>query len=59
MSGPYLFNVFLNNLEIGQGSTPALFKSADDSAIVAPPAWKGGQRYGKWVSGGVYDLGEL
>ena len=43
MSGPYLFNVFLNNLEIGQGSTPALFKYADDSAIVAPPAWKGGR----------------
>ena len=42
VSGPYLFNVFLNNLEIKQGSTPALFNYADDSAIVAP-AWKGGR----------------
>ena len=42
MSGPYLFNVFLNDLEIKQGSTLALFKPADDSAIVAP-AWKGGR----------------
>ena len=36
VSGPYLFNVFLNDLEIKQGSTPALFKYADDSTIVAP-----------------------
>ena len=42
MSGPYLFNVFLNDLEIKQGSTLTLFKPADDSAIVAP-AWKGGR----------------
>ena len=41
MSGPYLFNVFLNDLEIKLGSTPALFKYADDSTIVAP-VWKGG-----------------
>ena len=29
VSGPYLFNVFLNDLEIKLGSTPALFKYAD------------------------------
>ena len=28
VSGPYLFNVFLNDLEIKLGSTPALFKYA-------------------------------
>ena len=41
VSGPYLFNVFLNDLEIKLGSTPALFKYADDSTILAP-VWKGG-----------------
>ena len=41
VSGPYLFNVFLNDLEIKLGSTPALFKYADYSTIVAP-VWKGG-----------------
>ena len=37
---PYLFSVFLNDLEINQSSTPNLCKHADDSAIVAP-VWKG------------------
>ena len=32
---------FLNDLEIKLGSTPALFKCAEDSTIVAP-VWKGG-----------------
>ena len=41
VSGPYLFNVFLSDLEIKVGSTPALFKYVDDSTIVAP-VWKGG-----------------
>ena len=41
VSGPYLFNVFLNDLEIKLGSTPALFKYADDSTIVAQ-VWKRG-----------------
>ena len=39
MSGPYLFFVFLDDLEIKLGSTPALVKYADDSTIVAP-VWK-------------------
>ena len=34
--GPYLFNVYLDDLEIKVGSTLALFKYADDSSIVAP-----------------------
>ena len=41
MSGPHLFNVCLNELEIKLVSTPTLFKYADDSTIVAP-VWKGG-----------------
>ena len=41
MSGSYLFNVFLNDLDIKLCFTPALFKYADDSTIVAP-VWKGG-----------------
>ena len=43
VSGPYLFNVFLNDLEIKLGSTPALFKYTDDSTIyIVAPVWKGG-----------------
>ena len=41
VSAPYLFNLFLNDLEIKLSSTPALFKYADGSTIVAP-VWKGG-----------------
>ena len=41
MSGPYLFNVFLNDLDIKLGLTSALFKYKNDSTIVAP-VWKGG-----------------
>ena len=37
--GPYLFNVFLNDLEIFMNDMPVLFKYADDSTIVAP-IWK-------------------
>ena len=36
VSGPYLFNVFLNDLEISSNNTPVLFKYADDSTIVSP-----------------------
>lgn len=36
VSGPYIFNVFLNVLNIFHDDLPALFKYADDSTIVAP-----------------------
>ena len=36
VSGPHLFNIFLNDLEITYDGFPALFKYADDSKIVAP-----------------------
>ena len=39
VSGPYLFNVFLNDLELNLENCPALFKYADDTTIVAP-VWK-------------------
>ena len=39
VSGPYLFNIFLNNLNITLGNHDALFKYADDSTIIAP-VWK-------------------
>ena len=35
VSGPYLFNVFLNDLEITHNSVPVLFKYPDDSTTVA------------------------
>ena len=41
VGGSYLFNVFLDDLDIKLGSTPALFKYADDSTIIAS-VWKGG-----------------
>ena len=34
VSGPYLFNVFINDLEINLEGHPALFKYADDSTII-------------------------
>ena len=39
VGGPYLFNVFLNDLEVFMNNTPVLFKYADDSTIAAP-VWK-------------------
>ena len=36
VSGPYLFNIFLNDLEISYNNAPALFKYADDSTMVSP-----------------------
>ena len=53
VSGPYVFNVFLNDLEIKLGSTPALSKYADDSTIVAL-VWKGGSD-----TSSDFNLGEL
>ena len=32
----YLFNVFLNDLNIFHNHIPAVFKYADDSTIIAP-----------------------
>lgn len=39
VGGPYLFNVFLNDLEAFMNDTPVLFKYAHDSTIVAL-VWK-------------------
>ena len=39
VSGPYLFNIFINDLEIYLDTLPVLFKYADDSNIIAP-VWK-------------------
>ena len=36
VSGPYLFNIFLNDLEIFFNGCPVLFKYADDSTILSP-----------------------
>ena len=36
VSGPYLFNIFINDLEINLNNQPALFKYADDTTIVIP-----------------------
>ena len=36
VSGPYLLNVFLNDLEIFFNGCPVLFKCADDSNILSP-----------------------
>ena len=39
VSGPYLFNIFINDLDLEIDGNPALFKYADDSNI-AIPIWK-------------------
>ena len=39
VSGPYLYNVFMNDLELDLDGRPALFKYADDSNTIVP-MWK-------------------
>ena len=39
VSGPYLFNIFLNDVEIKNGSTTCLHKDGDDSTIIGP-VWR-------------------
>ena len=36
VSGPYLFNIFLNDMEIKLGNETHGFKCADDCTIIAP-----------------------
>ena len=36
VSGPYLFSIFINDLEISIDNHPALSKYADDSTLIAP-----------------------
>ena len=41
VSGPYLFNILINDLELVLGNQPALFKYADYSSIIVP-SWSNG-----------------
>ena len=41
MRGPYLFSIFINDLEISIDNHPALFKYADDSTLIVP-VWSNG-----------------
>ena len=41
VSGPYLFNIFISDLEISIDNHPALFKYADDSTLIVP-VWSNG-----------------
>ena len=41
VSGPYLFNIFLNDLEVDIDGENALFKYSDDSNIIIVPVWSG------------------
>jgi len=36
VSGPYLFNIFIDDLALVQGSKAALYKYADDTTIISP-----------------------
>lgn len=40
-SGPYLFNIFINDLHTDPASNSSLFKDADDSTLIFP-FWKEG-----------------
>ena len=55
VSGPYLFSIFINDLEISiDNYYPALFKYADDSTLIVP-VWSNGQpSYG--FGGSVFNL---
>ena len=50
VSGPYLFNIFINDLEIETDLERALFKYADDSTILVP-AWSDGKDKSKYTVG--------
>ena len=41
VSGPYLFNIFINDLHTDPASNSSLFKDADDSTLIFP-FWKEG-----------------
>ena len=41
VSGPYLFSIFINDLEISIDNHPALFKDTDDSTLIVP-VWSNG-----------------
>ena len=41
VSGPYLFSIFINVLEISIDNHPALFKYTDDSTLIVP-IWSNG-----------------
>ena len=41
VSGPYLFSIFINDLETSIDNHPALFKYADDSSLIVP-VWSNG-----------------
>ena len=48
-SGPYLFNIFLSDINIPLGNHDTLFNYADDSTIIAP-VWKEGDFSNRSVS---------
>ena len=41
VSGPYLFTIFINDLQISIDNHQALFKYADDSTLIVP-VWSNG-----------------
>ena len=41
VSGPYLFSIFINDLEVSIDNHPALFKYADNSTLIVP-IWSNG-----------------
>ena len=49
VSGPYLFSIFINDLEISIDNHPALFKYTDDSTLIVP-VWRNGVVRIWWIS---------